>query len=428
MKQILFVDDDAVIADIYRRKLVQAGFNVEVARDGLAAMKVLSGGAKPDLVVLDLMIPKFSGVDVLKFIRSNEQLKTTPVIIFSNSYMSDMAQAAAVAGADKALLKSRCPPALLVEITNHLLTGEQEAEDASVLIAAADYAPTMAAATSAPTPAPKTALDLDAAVREDERARAKAEPISPTKVRDDFLEQTPATLQSIRERFEGFADSSDPKTRQFRLLEFYRKIHFLASMAGMAGCRQLAQFASVFEALLFELQEKPQHITPSAMQTIVQSVDFVERLFEQEILASLPPLSPVNVLVVDDDVISNRLVVAALHRANLKPKSESNPVVALKKLREKKYDLVLLDISMPDLDGFEVCAQLRQLPGYERTPVIFVTAHSDFENRARSVVIGGDDIIAKPILPIELAVKAVMHLLRMQLPEPQPDSPASQPA
>src|SRR2546427_11562757 len=162
MKQILFVDDDAVIAEIYRRKLVQAGFNVEVARDGLAAMKVLSGGAKPDLVVLDLMIPKFSGVDVLKFIRSNEQLKTTPVIIFSNSYMSDMAQAAAVAGADKALLKSRCPPALLVEITNHLLSGEQEGDDTSALLAVADYAPTMAAATSAAAPSPRFESDAEA--------------------------------------------------------------------------------------------------------------------------------------------------------------------------------------------------------------------------------------------------------------------------
>ena len=64
MSKLLLVDDDPVIAEIYRRKLAQQNFQVEVAPDGLAAMKVLPE-FKPEIVVLDIMMPKFSGLEVL---------------------------------------------------------------------------------------------------------------------------------------------------------------------------------------------------------------------------------------------------------------------------------------------------------------------------------------------------------------------------
>jgi len=57
---------------------------------------------------------------------------------------------------------------------------------------------------------------------------------------------------------------------------------------------------------------------------------------------------------------------------------------------------------------------LRLMPGYAKTPVIYVTLHSDFETRTRTAISGGNDLIGKPILPTELAVKALMHLLKSQ--------------
>ena len=76
------------------------------------------------------------------------------------------------------------------------------------------------------------------------------------------------------------------------------------------------------------------------------------------------------------------------------------------------YDLILLDVEMPGIDGLELCKRLRALPAYEKTPVIYVTIHSDFETQSRTLMSGGNDLIAKPIQPAELAVKAVMHLLK----------------
>jgi putative two-component system response regulator len=112
--------------------------------------------------------------------------------------------------------------------------------------------------------------------------------------------------------------------------------------------------------------------------------------------------------------LSNRLVVAALRRAQLQARSTDDPLVGLQLLKETHHDLVLLDIEMPGMDGFELCRRLHDLPGYQKTPVIFVTGHSDFESRARSIVSGGDDLIAKPVFPMELAVKAVAYLLKRE--------------
>ncbi|MGN6554323.1 MAG: response regulator transcription factor, partial [Verrucomicrobiota bacterium] len=70
MKKILLVEDDALIARIYRQKLTEAGFEVIVAPDGLEAMKQLPG-LHADLVVLDILMPKLSGLDVLRFIRQD---------------------------------------------------------------------------------------------------------------------------------------------------------------------------------------------------------------------------------------------------------------------------------------------------------------------------------------------------------------------
>lgn len=134
MRTIFIVEDDAVVVHVYRAKFVREGFDVEVAEDGLVAVRMLAA-VKPDVVVLDLMLPKLSGVDVLKFIRSNPALKDTPVIILSNAHMSALAQQAASIGAERAFLKSSCTPGQLVEVINDILSGNTVESDPSKRLA-----------------------------------------------------------------------------------------------------------------------------------------------------------------------------------------------------------------------------------------------------------------------------------------------------
>ena len=88
---------------------------------------------------------------------------------------------------------------------------------------------------------------------------------------------------------------------------------------------------------------------------------------------------------------------------------------ALQLLQDKQFDLVFLDVDMPAMNGYELCAKLRAMPQYKKTPVVFVTALSDFDSRTSSMMAGGNDFIAKPFLFIELTVKSLVHILRAKL-------------
>ena len=135
MKTIFLVEDDPVVVKVYGAKFQREGFRVEVAEDGLVAMKNLLL-VKPDVVVLDLMMHKLNGVDVLRYIRSTPELKKTPVIILSNAHMTSLAQDAAAIGAEKALLKSSCTPIQLLEVIYSLLTGMPADSDPTQRLAA----------------------------------------------------------------------------------------------------------------------------------------------------------------------------------------------------------------------------------------------------------------------------------------------------
>ena len=134
MKTIFLIEDDAVVVQVYRSKFLREGFAVEVAGDGLVALKML-GTMRPDIIILDLMMPKLNGVDVLKYIRATPALKATPVVILSNAHMTSLAQEAAAIGAEKALLKSSCTPGQLLKVIEGLLTGTGEGVDPSQRLA-----------------------------------------------------------------------------------------------------------------------------------------------------------------------------------------------------------------------------------------------------------------------------------------------------
>jgi CheY-like chemotaxis protein len=388
MKKILLVDDDALVVELYRKKLAQAGFEVATAPDGLLAIKALTAAA-PDLMVLDLMMPRLSGEDVLKFMGTKPALAAVPVVLLTNSFISEQARAAAPFKISRAITKGESTPAKVLEIVSQLL-------GVTVDVPPVSAAP---AATTAPSAVPDTSLVNDEA-------------------REHFLKIAPASLTDLRDVSEEFAMDPVAASRSGNLAEFYKQTHHLAGAASLARCTNVALMGGALEALLHELSEKPQFINPSTARTVAASVDFLGVLIEDARNARRPEAQTREVLVVDDDPLANRIALSALSRANLNGQATENPLAALELLAQKRFDLVLLDVEMPNLSGFELCRKLRLLAGYEKTPVIYVTAHSDFESRSRSILSGGNDLIAKPIFPIELAVKAVTHLIRSRQPSP----------
>jgi DNA-binding response OmpR family regulator len=104
-KTIFYIEDDVVVLTAYRDRLQKAGFEVESSVDGLEAMRILAVRVF-DLIILDLMLPRFSGGEILKAIRENPRLKAIPVVIFSTNL--EVVQASVLGLANKILLKGDC--------------------------------------------------------------------------------------------------------------------------------------------------------------------------------------------------------------------------------------------------------------------------------------------------------------------------------
>src|SRR6185503_13599389 len=121
MKTVLIIEDDRAVAATYRHKFKEAGYRVEVAPDGVEGVKLVST-LRPDAVVLDLLMPRLDGIEVLKFIRGHPELSNTPVVVFSNSYMTNLVEAAWRAGADECLMKASTMPARLLETVNKVMS------------------------------------------------------------------------------------------------------------------------------------------------------------------------------------------------------------------------------------------------------------------------------------------------------------------
>jgi DNA-binding response OmpR family regulator len=390
MKKILIIEDDVIVANVYRHKLAVEGYHTEVALDGETGLKTMRT-LKPDLIVLDLMLPKMSGVDVIREIRSESEFSKLPIVVFSNTYLTNMVQQAWKAGANKCLSKASCSPREVVDVVRNTI------------------------GVSGVTPQSRPAAAGETTKTRTADAEAVADAAFQADLRKSFVESLPATLVTLRTGLQTLIKTDDEVTRLKHIYELYRRIHALNGNAAIAGLLTIAQMSAALEALLKELYEKPKNINPSTLRTVATAVDFLGVLFELSTQPEKQEMPPANILVVDDEAISRRAIVYALEKAQLQSVNVEDPNAAFKLLSENPFDLVFLDVDMPGMTGFELCTKLRTLPGHKKTPVVFVTVLTDFDNRTSSMMAGGNDFIAKPFLFIELTVKALIHVLRSKL-------------
>lgn len=667
MKRILIVEDDIILTRLYQFVLEKEGFKVEAAGDGETALKLLET-VRPDLVVVDLMLPKIHGIEVIRQVRARPELQVVPIIVFSNSYLSTMVKAAQKAGATMCLTKADCTPEQLLDVVRKTLSmghaaaaaahtqtmgggeGEgaaQPAEATGVSQAAAPVQTWPQPAPSPPAPAPPSAAPVaQPAASGFQAPPAPVQPASPSwqstppapatpayppatpaypapgpayhqpappyqqpqapgyqqptpgypqpapgypqpgpgyqqpppgvqpppaqtypqppggppqpipgypqppspaypqpqptpgyqpapqhqqpgpgyqqavppyqqsapqyqqpspgyqqppapaahappytpapqpaahvlpmevvtgptavwpapaqaqapgsfypapapaaappafapsfqppaargggtsaagreamrvvpeDIRRRFVDTVPQLASCLRSSVPGFDKRRVDSQVLPRLFEFYQLLHAVTTHAGLAGLGRLARVASALEALLKEVFEEPESITPSSLRTIGLTLEFLLQLFQCPPEHQIETRVAASILVVDDETISRRTVCSALELANLNAISVGDPAMALRLLEENTFDLIFLDVEMPGMSGFELCAKLRTIPRHQKTPVVFVTSLSDFESRARSTLSGANDLIAKPFLLLELAVKALTYVMKSQI-------------
>ncbi len=120
MKKILLVEDDPFLIDIYTSKLEKEGFSVKISESGEDCFKKIKQ-EKPDLILLDIILPKIDGWKVLKKIKSDEKLKNIKIIILSNLYQKEDIEKGLSLGADKYLIKANYDPKEVIEEIKKIL-------------------------------------------------------------------------------------------------------------------------------------------------------------------------------------------------------------------------------------------------------------------------------------------------------------------
>ncbi|MGA1977936.1 MAG: response regulator [Bacteroidales bacterium] len=116
-------------------------------------------------------------------------------------------------------------------------------------------------------------------------------------------------------------------------------------------------------------------------------------------------LNPPSVLVVDDNVKNLQILCGFLQNEGMMVEFALDGMSALSWLEKKKFDLILLDIMMPGMDGFEVCSFIKKNPANNEIPIIFITANTDSESIIKGFETGAVDYITKPFIKSELLIR-----------------------
>jgi CheY-like chemotaxis protein len=233
--------------------------------------------------------------------------------------------------------------------------------------------------------------------------------------RAEFYGRAKKRLANQRRMCEEIGRQAGDAMRKKRILDLYYELGALKAEAAFPEALPVWQLASAMEGLLREIGGKINNVTPSMRRTILGGLDVLDKLCIPGSKPDLLTNCPFKFLVVDDDLISRQALALSLKKAFSQPDQAVDGFAAVIHTARQAYDVIFLDVQMPGMDGFELCRVIHDSELNRSTPVVFVTSQSDFDARAKSTLIGGNDLMGKPFLIFEVTVKALTLALQGRL-------------
>ncbi len=379
-RHVLLVEDNDFNRDIAAEVLNELGISFTVAVNGQEAVDLVM--ARPfDLVLMDIQMPVMDGLTATKLIRADSRFRSLPVLAMTAHAMTGDRERSIDAGMNDHITK----PISFDELTMSLIQW-MPAGPVNTAVEAGPRSLNLTEQDSIPGRLPP--FDIPAAL-----LRNNGKPKLIQKLLLTFHERYANAIAELKEDLAAHKDD-----------EAQRLAHSLKSLAAALEANQLADAAFAVErALRAGHRETLSPLIDSLDKELAPAVAAASTILPMG--STLPDAIPTSgsasgsrpaILVIDDETSVHDLLVDVF-RDDYEVLEAHEGLTGLQLARLKSPDLILLDVMMPGLDGYEVCEQLKKDPQTREIAVLFLTGARDVHSEIKGLLLGATDFVSKPI-------------------------------
>ncbi|MGD9251971.1 MAG: response regulator [Desulfobacterales bacterium] len=405
---VLVIEDNAKNMKLVRLLLQMENFRVLEAVNAEKGI-ALARQDRPDLILMDIQLPGMDGLQATGLIKADPQLGAIPVVALTSYAMEGDKACALEAGCDGYITKPIDTESFIDIIRTYIRP--PSGDDAPRQKARHDNAVRILIVDDDPK---NVKLMCGMLNREDYELWTAADgPSALERVQESPLDLI--LLDVMMPGMDGYE-----VTRRLKAGDETKAIPIILITA-LDGPEDRARG---LEAGAEEFLTKP--VNPVEIEARIQSMLKLKRYRDQlairacsedqtcsDVAAVAPPKPADNqqrILIVEDDPKDLKLLQSHLNSSEYTTDFVRNGSDAIEAISRQHFDLILLDILLPGMDGFEICRRIKQMDDARDTQVVLITCLNDMENKIRGVELGADDYLIKPIEPRELQARVKVLL------------------
>lgn len=380
-KSILIIEDDVNFADILKEFALEFGFNVLNAYDGVAGIQMAKENI-PDAIILDVMLPLADGWEVLKTLKANETTKHIPIHMMSaaNFNKKDFLESGAIGFMAKPVTGESIGVAfeniklnINKDLKKILLIEDQEFQSDLIKKAFAEQNINVIQAFTVESGLKKLEQEknLDCIILDVKLPDGSGLEMLDVIKSNPKFEKLPVIINTAY-------DLSSEQTE--RIMRHTQSMVLKSSKSNNRLIDEVNLFLNKLSAPAYNPIKHPEKIGPKENY-------------------GTSTLDHKTVLIADDDMRNVFALTSSLQQYNMQIEIANNGLEALNIINDeqKEVDIVLMDIMMPEMDGYEAIQEIRKNKKFKDLPIIAVTAKAMKGDREKSIELGANDYVSKPI-------------------------------
>ncbi len=419
MKKIVIIESDQAILDRLKDRFAK-NFEVATAADGQGGYYLISA-EKPHAVILGLSIGGMSPLALIGKIRAQKKFQNLVFLVLADSLPHELADEALAAGATDAFCMS--DPKFVEHVFQNLWERFKPLSERRTSIPAIPPAPDApenrrlpvpdTASHNSYSPSAKSLMSISALIPQQEESATDHD--EQQQLRALFAENFGVKVHALRQSFLLHMTAKDAASQVMHFEKFHKAVASLRAEAAQCELAGLVRLLDPLEGRARQLKTRLETVSLSSRQAIANAIDLLSSMINQ--VSDLPGLNHYSpcALVIEDEPVSRKAISLGLQKGKFRVSTVETGDAGLRECEVSTFDLILLDVELPGMNGFAVCARIRTMPQYKNTPILFISALDDVGSRASSKVSGGNQFLTKPVDFMELNLTANTLLLKNRL-------------